>query len=193
MATIRVGGADPSLTNTGLAKFDLNLATGLLTPIAIDLVVTEPQVTKQTRCNSDDLRRCQEITTRIHEFLSDCSMVFGEIPSGAQSARAAYAFGMVLGIWGGVSLKIPLVQVMPSETKVAATGSKHGSKDEIIAWAVKLYPKLQWRVYDRNFKTKKKGDLKDDNEHIADAVAVIHAGIKLAEFQRSVTMWKMAA
>jgi hypothetical protein len=36
-----------------------------------------------------------------------------------------------------------------------------------------------------------KGDLHVDNEHVADAIAIVHAGIRLPEFKQSLAFLKL--
>jgi Holliday junction resolvasome RuvABC endonuclease subunit len=182
MSVIRVAGIDPSLTATGLVKFDLDTRTMNLELIGINLIETEGRVTKQVRQNSDDLRRAVEITKGINAWLADCKICFGEIPTGAQSARATLAFGIVLGIFAGLS--IPLVQVQPFETKLATVGTKTASKEEMIEWAVETYQEADWLRH--NHKGVQR--LTSKNEHMADACAIVHAGIKTNEFVQSTKM-----
>ena len=59
------------------------------------------------------------------------------------------------------------------------------TKDEIIEWAVKEWPKAPWlRAHNR-----KTGSIVKANEHLADAMAVVKAGIQTPEFQRMVTLY----
>ncbi len=186
---IRVAGIDPSLTNTGLAKFDLDVQSGALTLLDIHLIETEKLTTKQVRQNSDDLRRVKQIYSGIAGWLVDCPFFFAEIPTGAQSARAAYAFGMVLGLVGSFATKRDLIQVQPSETKLATVGTKTASKKEMVEWAVEAYPDGAW------LKKTTKGVTRyiDKNEHMADACAIVHAGVKTDEFCRTISIWRKSA
>lgn len=186
---IRIAGVDPSLTNTGLSKFEYNMGTGDLKLIGLSLIETEKLTTKSVRQNSDDLRRVQVIYRGMAAWLQDCTFFFGEIPTGAQSARAAYAFGMVLGLIGSFSTKRPLIQVQPSETKMAAVGTKTASKEEIIEWATETYPDGDWL----RAKTKGVERFIAKNEHMADACAIVHAGLRTEEFLRTTAVLKLAA
>lgn len=188
MTTIRVAGIDPSFTHTGVAKFDLDLHNFVLTPVGIDLFITENGAGKKhkgVRKNSDDLVRAKVLYDGLHGWLADCEMAFSEVPHGAQSARAALSNGVCYGLL--VSIPCPLIQVQADETKKHTVGKKTASKLEMIAWARKNYPQMSWRM------RKLKGELLpvNDNEHMADACGVVVAGIQTDEFKRTATMLKV--
>lgn len=182
---IRLGGIDPALANFGLAKADYNLNTGQLTPVTLKLSHTEKRTGKQVRQNSDDLRRSFEHSFAIQEWLEDCAVAFAEVPTGSQSARGAFSNGVCLGILSGVQLRGRLIQLLPHEVKMAVTGSKVASKEEMIEWGVETYPSLPW--------IKHRGKTTAANEHLADALATIVAGTKTEEFKNMLTMWKLVA
>ena len=132
------------------------------------------------RQNSDDFRRAKELYDGLQEELKGCSVAFAEIPSGAQHARSAWGLGIAIGV---LSSAPAVVEVMPVETKMASVGSKTADKPEVIAWAAAKYPDIAWQTYEKEVSKKGKllrraGDLHDDNEHAADACAVVHAGIR---------------
>lgn len=184
---IKILAVDPSLRNFGMARFVYDMATAELDLRWMSLIVTEKDQDKKIRRNSDDLKRAQTIYASLWKEALTADFVMAEIPSGAQSARAAYGFGMMVGLLAGCQK--PIIQVMPSETKVAAVGRKTASKEEIINWAVEKYPNGDW------IRIKRKGEmvLTDANEHLADACAIAEAGIMTDEFQRVVAIYKSAA
>ena len=55
----------------------------------------------------------------------------------------------------------------------------------MIAWATGVYPDAPWKRHG--------GRVTDDNEHLADAVAIAHAGVQTPEFRKVMTMFKLAA
>jgi Holliday junction resolvasome RuvABC endonuclease subunit len=116
------------------------------------------------------------------------TVVFAEVPVGSQSSRAMCSYGVCIGLLAGLAARVPLIQVQPTEVKLAAVGTKTASKEEMIEWATGLYPQLPW------FTTKRKGvtTFSAKNEHIADAIAAIYAGILTDEFKRMIAMWKVA-
>ena len=184
---IKILAVDPSLRNFGMARFIYDMTTSELDLRWMSLVVTEKDQDKKVRRNSDDLKRAQTITRAFYSEAYSADYIFAEIPSGAQSARAAFGFGMQVGILAGAPK--PIIQVMPTETKVAAVGRKTASKEEIINWAVEKYPNGDW------LRVKRKGEmvLTDANEHLADACAIAEAGVLTDEFQRIIAIYKTAA
>jgi hypothetical protein len=195
MRRIRVAGADAAMANFGIARAWLDLDTLKIDVTEIRTIATRPAPggkKKVVRQNSDDLRRARMLQTGFHASINDCTIMFSEIPSGSQHSRSAFGFGMAIGVLA--SSPIPLIEVMPAETKLV-TGNPRADKPEMIAWAAKLYPELPWLLYEKAIiksgKTlRNKGDLHDDNEHVADAIAVIHAGIATPEFAGLLSLWK---
>lgn len=175
---LTIAGIDPALANFGLAKGEYDLDTGEFTPSAIKLISTSKQTGKTVRQNSDDIRRASELCGGMHEWITDCHVVFAEIPTGSQSARGAFSNGTCLGILASIGESTGysgrLIQVLPHEVKLAAVGSKHAAKNEMIEWASQTYPNLDWPTY--------RGKVQNKAEHMADALAAIHAGLKTDEF-----------
>lgn len=196
MDPILVAGIDPAFSNLGIARMWLDLDTMALSLHRFRTISTEKRASKSKmiRQNSDDLRRATELHKGLHEELEGCTVAFGEIPSGAQHARSALGFGIAIGVLASCS--IPLLQVMPVETKLGSVGSKKAEKSEIIAWAANRYPEAPWKVYGASTRGKsphQKGDLHEDNEHVADAIAIVHAGINLPEFKQLLSLWKITS
>lgn len=190
MSIIRMIGLDPSLTHTGWAVSIVNTDSCEIERV-IDwgTVVTAPTKVKAIRRNSDDLVRSRLIVTRLDHVIKKYEIKMGasEIPSGAQSARAALSFGISIGILA--SLKIPLIEVMPSETKLATHGTKTADKEDIVRWVLaktKKHPitwpsgkaKNAWEI------EYGKGYITLGVEHQADAVAVTQAAIKSEQFRQ---------
>ena len=179
---IRVAGVDPAFRNIGIARLLLNTETMALVLQDLRLLTTENQASKTVRKNSDDLRRAMELHSGFIASTKDCSVIFAEVPTGAQSARAALGFGVAIGVLA--SSPIPIIQVQPFETKLATVGTKTASKEEMIEWATEAYPDGPWLT--RKFKGKT--HFTAANEHLADAVAVAHAGIKTDQFRQLVSL-----
>jgi Holliday junction resolvasome RuvABC endonuclease subunit len=195
---LKLVGLDPSLTHTGIAIMEYDTDTRGLDVSELRLIVTENQKGKQVRQNSDDLRRAREIVAGMHAACEGALFAVSEIPMGAQSARAATAFGMVIGMLA--NLPVPLIQVSPLEVKMAAVGHRQASKEEMIEWASTKHPNANWIRQEKNgrvktklgFKEWKVGDLVNDNEHLADAVAVCEAGTLTDQFKQAVAMLSFA-
>ncbi|SER28234.1 hypothetical protein SAMN05216548_11489 [Faunimonas pinastri] len=191
MNMIKVVGFDPALANMGIARMSLDLDTFNLTAESIKSAHTDKRANKVVRQNSDDLRRARELYGELYLGTTGCKYAFAEIPSGGQSARAVYGFGIAVGLLA--SCPIPLIQVQPFETKLATVGTKTASKEEMIEWAEETYPHLPWLRYTKATKNHAKGDLHEDNEHMADALAVVHAGIRTDEFKAVMALYRAAA
>jgi Holliday junction resolvasome RuvABC endonuclease subunit len=182
--TIKVLGLDGSLQNFGIAVGTVHIATKEL--VSVDQLVlskTSKSTDKKLKRADDDFNRFREHWLTIETIIAmDKPLhVFGEIPSGAQDARAAFAFGGVTAILAGLSLTNNLITVTPAEVKLAATGWKHADKEDIIAAMHGLYPTANWiksRKPNAMAIEKDGWYLTNANEHLADAVAIILAGIK---------------
>lgn len=179
---IKIAGVDGALRNFGIALMTMDIDTLELDVQDLILVKTEKSKVKQVRKSSDNLERAQEIAETLRTGLAGSISVFGEVPSGGQSYDAVLGFGIVIGLYA--SITVPFLEVSPSETKKAAVGTRTASKEEIIAWAFEKFPKAPWRT------RKLKGEIVPtaDNEHLADAVAIVHAGIKTPAFQQTLAI-----
>lgn len=189
MAMMKVLGVDAAFSNFGIAfgSIDVSEAPRIeprhIRIESLQLVTTKPtdkETRKVVRKSSDDLRRARAIVAGIREACEkhQPTLIAVEVPSGAQSARAASTLGMVVGILG--SIDIPLVEVTQREVK-EATGDKLADKIDIINWAMALYPDAGWVMQKRGGKLIQ---VSSTNEHLADAVAAIHAAIATEEVRR---------
>jgi Holliday junction resolvasome RuvABC endonuclease subunit len=187
---IRVVGLDPSMSIFGIAKATLDTDSMTFTLDDLVLVKTEPEHDKRARKvvrkNSEDLERARLLHKGIIEHTKNAALAFAEVPVGSQSARAMASYGMCLGILA--ACPIPLIQVTPTEVKLAGAGIKTASKEEMIAWALKKYPDANWLRYQQSGKSFKKGDPCSAIEHLADATAAIEAGILTDQFRQMVAM-----
>lgn len=181
--TIPVVGLDPSLRNWGIAK--ALFAPGSPQPIQLQTVdVIQPVLPKgkQVRQNSIDLEAAKQLASGVLQAVEGAKAVFIEVPVGSQSARAMASYGICVGILGALRASgIPFFEVTPTEVKLAGAGSKNAAKHEMIQWAVNTYPEVDWPVHSK-MGAKKISETKA--EHMADAVAAIHAGIQSNPFQQ---------
>jgi Holliday junction resolvasome RuvABC endonuclease subunit len=180
MPIFNVTGIDPSLTNFGFALMSYDSNKDSLKVNGLKLVSPDVKKLKQVRVNSNDLRRSKELYTAMQKHTLGRHVVFSEIPSGAQSARAALSFGISIGILA--SCPVPLIEMQPQQVKKLTVGTRTASKEEMIEWAMEEFPDAPWLLHERNGKTYKKGDPMKPNEHLADAVAVVYAGIQSEQF-----------
>jgi Holliday junction resolvasome RuvABC endonuclease subunit len=176
MNGIKIVGLDPSLSNFGIVKATLDINTLHYTVDDLVLVKTENEkdkkLKKTVRKNSEDLERARKLYEGMVEACQGASLAIAEVPVGSQSARAMASYGVCVGVLA--ACPIPLIQVTPSEVKLAGTGYKSGTKDEMIEWAMSKFPAANWLL------TKRAGQMVPvaANEHLADAVGAIEAGIK---------------
>lgn len=178
---VRVIGLDGSLQNFGMAICTVNVEEKKI--ISVDKLIlskTKPDNTKGVRRSSDDVARFRQHSDFIKKAIIEYNVSFaiGEVPSGAKDARAAFAFGGVTALLA--SLPVRLVEVTPSDVKVAATGYKHADKEDIIEWAVKNFPDAGWilgaKANKMNIKLHGKF-VTNANEHLSDSVAAVQAGL----------------
>lgn len=191
---IRILGLDAAFANCGMviAEVDVSHAEApIIRPIRLDLVSTEAEKKnkKVVRKNSDDLRRVREIASHIRDTIvaEQIDLVMAEVPTGAQNARSAWSLGSVVGYLG--SIQAPLIEVTPREVKIAV-GDKYAEKQEIIAWAMRLYPALNWPM---KGKPPAQTPIMGQCEHLADGIGVLHAGVSTEEFKRLAIFWRTRA
>ena len=73
------------------------------------------------------------------------------------------------------SLPDRCLEVTPHEVKMASVGKKTASKKDVIEWAYKKHPEAPWFI--RN------GVPLMKQEHMADSIAVMYAGMRTKEFE----------
>lgn len=191
-----MAGIDPSLTHTGIAKATLDIDTLDIAVERVLIVKTDGETGKTVRRNSDDLRRSSLICDGLYEELADVDVFFSEIPTGAQSSRAAFGFGMVIGIMAGVirspGFKPAFIQVLPHQVKSAVPGgSRNTSKEEIVIWAVTTWPDAGWPARGGGkYEVEGHGRFTADAEHMADGCAAINAGILTDDFRNLLAVFK---
>lgn len=173
---IQVCGMDPSLRNWGFAEAILDLETGELSTPVLSLVQTVDPTGKQVRQNSKDLSLAEQLAGPALRIARRSKVIFVEVPVGSQSARAMASYGVCVGVLGSVRAEgIPLIEVTPLEVKETFTGNKTATKEQMIQKAIELYP-------DANFPRQGKR-ITNKAEHVADAIAAIHAGVQTPAFQ----------
>lgn len=187
---IPVTGFDPSLTHWGIAEGQLDLVTGELTEVLLTLIEPVKETKKQVRQNSIDLSVSEQLATIAIKAAQSAKVVFVEPPVGSQSARAMASYGVCMGILGSLrALGVPLIEVTATEVKLAFTSLKNASKPQMVRAGVGLYPDLDWPRYTQNGKGYKKGEIMPKAEHVADAIAAIHAGVNTPLFQQLMRLY----
>lgn len=183
---IRVVGFDPSMRNWGVSKGilipgDAHKETSI-TIHELDVIKTDSDKGKQVRQNSADLDTAEILAKGAIAHAKDAQAIFVEVPVGSQSARASMSCGICIGVLGALrAMGIPFFEVSPTEVKMVSVGKKNATKDEMIAWAMTLYPSAPWPMQTQKGVT---AVVAGTAEHMADAVAAIHAGIASKSFKQ---------
>jgi Holliday junction resolvasome RuvABC endonuclease subunit len=195
MAIINLLGIDPSLTNTGMAVISVDCSTAQIVAVKhIALVETAPSKIKSVRESSDALERARKIRAGVLATIAQhqIKLAVSEVPSGAQSASACYAFGIVVGLLA--ALPVPLIEVSPGEVKMAVGGKKSVDKEDIVRWALTLPGDLsgmpaspqknEWQIANPFGK----GYISKKAEHPADACGAVAAALKTQQFRQLAAM-----
>jgi hypothetical protein len=164
---------DPAFRNLGWVKACIR--DNRIQILNSGLFQTEAGESKKKRKSSDDLHAAMKIANMIRVITHGADIVISEIPSGTQSARASWTLGVTLGVLTNITK--PLIEITPTMTKAAIAESKFATKQEMIEAAYKLHPELNWKFR----KSKGKMVLINSNEHMADAVGVLYAGLGMKE------------
>jgi Holliday junction resolvasome RuvABC endonuclease subunit len=173
---------DSSLANTGIASGKINFVTGEVIVNKISLVETTKSKNKQIRANSDSIGRTRETYNFVKNEIELVKprMIFAETPSGSQSAAGMKSYGATCQLIG--SLTPQPIEVTPEEVKMASVGKKTASKEDMMNWASKLHPDVEW------IRNKSTGELQNKNEHMADAIAIVYAGIQTKEYKQLISL-----
>ena len=182
LTNIPVASYDPSLRNWGIAVGNYNTETNEISISSIDVIQPVLDKGKQVRQNSLDVESGLQIFTGAYNASKGCLLVFAEVPVGSQSSRAACAYGLCTGVLGSLkAMGVPLVEVTPTEVKMASVGSKTATKEDMITWAVGKYPNLNWPKHGKSISAAKA-------EHMSDAIGVLHAGILTSTFKQYIKL-----
>lgn len=186
---IKVIGFDPSLSNWGFALCKVNVQTLKVDVMNLVLAETESEKKKGVIKQSDDLRRAKEVKTMMDTLCFDQALAISEIPFYSPTAypQANFNAGLVTGVLA--SCPIPLIQVSPQDVKMAAVGHRQAAKEEMIEWAMEKHPSAPWKMR----KLKGKEIPVASNEHLADAVAAVYAGLQTQQFQQALAMYRSMA
>lgn len=193
---VRAVGIDAAFANMGFARVEIEVEAGRVLEIRcteLDLASTEKDKTKQVRVSSDRLRRGTELKMMMDLNCAGVTYAFAEVPSGTQNAAAAFGLGIATGIL--CCCPVPIIEVSPMEVKAAVAGrrvQKGASKREVIEWAAARWPDAPWLRAEHKARSKNgvlpAGRLLDDNEHLADALASVAAGVETPEFKRLIQL-----
>lgn len=183
---IPIVGMDPSLTHWGIAEGILCLTTGILDSLELKLIEPKEMRGKQVRVNSQDMYKAEQLAELAIASANKAKVVFIECPVGSQSARAMASYGICVGILGSIrAAGVPLIEVTATEVKLALTGNKNATKQDMIARAIDLYPETEF--------PNQKGRTTAKAEHVADAIGAIHAGANTSQFQNLMRLFRSVA
>lgn len=178
---------DPSLRNWGMAAGLLDIKTMELTALRLDVCQPVLPTSKQVRQNSLDLESAKQLFHGIYATCKQADAVFVEVPVGSQSARAMASYALCCGVLGSLrALGINFFEVTATEVKMAGHGSKTATKDQMITWGLQKYPNANWPYHNGKLSEAKA-------EHMADALAAIHAGIAGNQFQQMLSLARARA
>lgn len=178
--TLIAAGLDPSLSNIGASKMELTFnQEGKIVAhklISVALSQTNPDKKKSRRKNEEDRARAVIHHEFLKDYLKDVDIVFCELPVGSQTARAMASYGICIGITAAIEL--PFFVVAPMDLKLAACRNKQATKEDMISWGIRKFPNANW-LQGKSASVLKK------NEHIADSLAAIVAGVKTEQFKQA--------
>lgn len=164
--SVTVLALDPSLRNTGYVIATVTKGTVIYSSCGV--VTTDPK-----RQSVDSLiADATHLYTEVSSLLSQVDIVCSEASFFAKDAKAAIVKGVIVGLLTIVKNKVPLHVVTQSQAK-KATGQDFKDKDPkavVMEWALahlpeSLVPMYRGKVNQTKF------------NHIADAVAVLHASL----------------
>jgi len=191
MNKINIAGMDPSLSNFGVVLAKLDLDTLEIQVQGMKVIKTEPESDKAkrkvVRKNSEDLERAAILHRGATKVARAVQIAFVEVPVGSQSSRAMASYGVSIGVIAAVQDIVPIIQVTPTEVKVAATGIKTATKGEMIEAMMTKYPGPWWPMQTRKGITT---PIEGQCEHLADALAAIEAGVQTDEFRTTLAMMR---
>lgn len=179
---INVLAQDPSMNNWGLVQAIYDTTTKSVEIVNMAVLVNKKDTDKKktVRVSSIDLDRARELTKGIGQAIAthEARFTFVEVPHGSQSASAMKGYGMCVGVLA--SIGIPMVQLSEADCKKATLGKTKATKAESIDWAMQKHPEAPWRMQTVKGVTK---SVDGYNEHVADAIAALYAGIDSMEFK----------
>ena len=176
-------GMDPSLRHWGLAETELDLDSGVITTPIITIIEPIEEKSKQVRQNSKDLQATEGLAKIIFPAARKAKAIFVEVPGGSQSARAMASYGVCVGILGALRAEgIQIIEVTANECKLALSGIKNATKQQMIDAAVSAYPDANWPTH--------RGSITNKAEHGADALSAIYAGVNTPMFQNLMRILK---
>lgn len=187
MTIIRVVGIDPGFANTGLVAADVCTSTRAIVELVEMRLITTKAIAagkSSMRKANDDIGRARQAVTSIRSFIAkhDPKVAFTELMDwGATGKRTVFAFGICYGMIAGIE-RPQVIEMTPEDLRLAAGLTKGASKPDMIRWASSRFPDAEWKyAKEEGSQTIAHPDgvrhLHKDNEHMADGIAAIQAGL----------------
>jgi Holliday junction resolvasome RuvABC endonuclease subunit len=129
------------------------------------------------RKTHNQLLMYREIWKVFRDFSYGVDVICAEVSTGSQSASAAKAAGACTAILA--TYVKPICLVTPNEVKVALTGNREATKEQMIARAFSLHPEAPWKL--------RQGFPQMNQEHYADAIGVLYAARSKGAFDEEGT------
>ncbi len=157
------------------------------------LLITKKSEKKNVRVSDDYANRCASLTQQVVSLCNNINLIgiCAELPSGTQNARAAAQMSMALAVVASSAffLNLPTEYYTAQEVKVAATGIKNASKEEIKLAIADKFNFVRTTKESKITKGKRVGKITvreiysmgahdytgGDFEHIADSIGVFLA------------------
>jgi len=99
------------------------------------LIITKKSEKKNVRVSDDYANRCAALAHQLKALCNSIHLVgiCAELPSGTQNARAASQMGMAIAVVATIAffLNLPIEYYTAQEVKIAVSGKKNASKEEI--------------------------------------------------------------
>lgn len=132
-------------------------------PVSFGTIRTEKDKRKSTRVSDDRAARAAFTASELDRLIREYQPkgLIGELPGGSQSAAAATLLGYASGVVVAVATchKLPCEWISEGDSKKAAIGKRTGTKEEMMEWARKTWPAIEFPTTKAHF------------EHVADALA----------------------
>jgi len=173
-------GIDIGFAHSGVAIFD----TAGDIPLFCDVINSKKENKKHgLRVADDDVRRCSEMYRSLRDCLRDYRVkaVFVELPtSGGKSARPISCMARAQAIIACLveETRMAAEWLTPNDVKVAMTGKRDASKEEIQSAVLKLCPAMK----------KLEPEQTTLHEHAYDAAATYFTGKKAGNLYRVCAM-----
>lgn len=176
-------GIDPGLSMTGYAAASVDPERALIIHVLeVGVSATERRNLKQVRKGSEHLRRGREQAVVLNAIIDRyCpAAVAVELTTTTKHKHPIFSFGVMTGIVA--CMDPPVVEVLPHEVKLAATGNKRATKADVIQWALNQpgSTSVEWPVSARRNSLNLQHEglhLMRIAEHPADALAAIQAAL----------------